>query len=1406
MINIKAENQQSLKEAQAQTEATARAEAQSENAKVRKHIAAIRGHKAGEFVTEGMKHGRRLIESGVDVITDLKEGNDTTESLEKVGKSAGGLIKEAAGAISDNWEKVKEDFRNGKIHQKARWWMLSREGAAAAFDHRIAEQDQKLGKLNYRKQTEARKFKELQAKFKDGKMSERDIERSMREHVLEFEKEEEKARVEKERVEKEKKEHEQKVQELKNRVNERITKAINDIKLETNYDFNKEKQGNLKEQIEKGEAQLAKNKKEHKDLEARCKLIYGEGWLSASWLRKKLNLTRSESTVLGDFSAKQAEKLTAEQKADFAKAKGDIKRIMETEKMSFENVARETKDCLAEHTVEIARLEKNLAKLRALKDPLDKVVIKAEGRMNKFEGERKSFGIAEKIDGLADEAVGEQVEVKSFANVKESKDYKDKLIGKEVVDLNSKIKSPAAWFGKAGALNFKVSGYENHSNAQRNQEVLLKIREEADSMSFKLEKTATKLRSTLKSKDTKKDNKPEFEKHLKEVTDKIEELKMNILDRIPVDRDGKIDEFVDQEAVLRILCPDIFTTSKNKKEVFGNELKTDEEKAEALKTLQDAIAEIDALPSPLARLKAYTKTISFMLDSKLRVDFADSDAKKDNTKAIDDIYLSIFSEKIPQLFSEISDPHIAIEEGINAIKVLAESGAGPDSSREVMRAITQGISENIRNAQDAKSAYSALMSFTEQYCQLDESILKSASGSIDALLATGLTNSVIRKIKESPHAFDASEKIADLASDLAEKSNGKISPQYIKKFFNIALAHLESQNKVDIDERNSTKDEVDVLTAELPLDPSREEPQIRNMYQESLRYIEDKMNALGVPHGETVDTERTPKQSIEQIEELNKNKDLDGLTELATELALQHHPDEAIEAIDLAKDLCNGDARLLLDVTDRFASVNDEFYRNKAKEMYDGVLESLENKNLISSVEYLRLIDSLVRIDSKEQMSKAAESFASKLVESASVNPRNSINLLNSFMRRTGQFSNESAREELLGVSLKIAESLYGIYSQDKDKKGTVVELLVVMENSQLEDSAFRLFSNQINEQSAEDALEFVQHFKSKVNFPGSPFGIAGEMSEESNSKYIDKIISKVVAESTVIVNANAGEGVDFVETTPIVKNLVNLYKTLNENGFNSKTEGLFENNIDLENQRNLVDLIDVLSKDFSDRNTAGLVEGYAKKAIEHVAGDFDKTLDLMAHWADLDNDLYVSVKAGALKMANQDFDKLIKLADVMNKHDITLGLHATIDEAEMIARESFEKNLKSRGFEVDSTFSELEKVAEMFKSVKNLEGEGKRIEAEINEIKNKESINKTDDLELLNENVFRADDADSLFEESPYSGEGDFSAESIRSSFPGSIDNPDANFAGGSSKKPQKKKGLFASFFSSLFGGGGSQ
>lgn len=913
MIKIQAENQQSLKESQ--TEAAARAEAQSENVKVRKHIAAIRGHKAGEFVTEGMmKHGERIIESGVQIFTDFEEGkDDATESLVKAGKSVGALVKETAGVFSDNWEKVKEDFRNGKIHQKARWWMLSREGAAAAFDHRIAEQNRALDNLDYRKQTEARKFRELQAKFKNGEMSERDIERSMSEHLVEFEKEEEKARVEKERVEKEKKEHEQKVQELKNRVNERITKAINDIKLETNYDFNKEKQGNLKEQIEKGEAQLAKNKKEHKDLEARCKLIYGEGWLSASWLRKKLNLTRSESKVLGDFSAKQAEKMTAEQKADFAKAKGDLKKTMEGEKMSFENVARETKDCLAEHVIEIARLEKNLKKLRALKDPIDKVVVKAEGRMNKFEGERKSFGIAEKIDGLADEEVGEQVEVKSFANVTESKDYKDKLIGKEVVDLNSKIKSPAAWFGKAGALNFKVSGYENHSNAQRNQEVLLKIREEADSMSFKLEKAATKLRSTLKSKDTKKEDKPEFEKHLKEVTDKIEELKINILDRIPVDRDGNIEEDVDQEAVLRILCPDIFTISKNKKEVFGNELKTDEEKVEALKTLQDAIAEIDALPSPLARLKAYTKTISFMLDSKLRVDFADSDAKKDNTKAIDDIYLSIFSEKIPQLFSEISNPEVAVQ-------------------------------------------------------------------------------------------------------------------------------------------------------------------------------------------------------------------------------------------------------------------------------------------------------------------------------------------------------------------------------------------------------------------------------------------------------------------------------------------------------------EGLFENNIDLENQDNLVGLIDMLSKDSFDRNTSRLIEGYAKKAMENVSGDFDKTLDLMAHWADKDNDLYVSVKAGALKMANKDFDKLIKLADVMNKHDITLGLHATIDEAEMIARESFEKNLKSRGFEIDSTFSELEKVAEMFKSVKNLEGEGERIEAEINEIKNKESVNKTDDLELLNENVFKENDNTdftSLSPDSEYSGNTDFIGNSIDSSFPGSIDNPDANFAGGSAKKPQKKKGLFASFFSSLFGGG---
>jgi hypothetical protein len=154
-----------------------------------------------------------------------------------------------------------------------------------------------------------------------------------------------------------------------------------------------------------------------------------------------------------------------------------------------------------------------------------------------------------------------------------------------------------------------------------------------------------------------------------------------------------------------------------------------------------------------------------------------------------------------------------------------------------------------------------------------------------------------------------------------------------------------------------------------------------------------------------------------------------------------------------------------------------------------------------------------------------------------------------------------------------------------------------------------------------------------------------------------------------------------------------------------------------------------------------------------------------------------MDVLAKVRKLANGDYAKLMNLAETMDKHEIDLGLQITLEEAEQIAKQ----NLESRGFEVDTGFTELENVAVMYEKIKGLDGEGRRLRAEIEEMKNK-PLNEGS----LNENVFVSTGPEDI----------DFTGRSMESVFPGSAGREDKN-----SKK--KKGGFFSNFFSGFFGSG---
>lgn len=263
-------------------------ESRSENVVVQKKIAAIRGGKVMEFVGKAIEHGGEMVDAAAEISEESSKGGDIAAPLRKVGKNAGAILEGTSRVITDSWEKVKENVRQGEWGQSVRWWLLD-HGSTAAFDSKIAKHQKKVENLEDKKNREARQFDELHEKFKSGEMNEMDIERNKRAHLAEFDKILEKERAKQEEEKKKKEEHEKEVQELKNRINDRITAGINNTKLETNYDLNKERQGELKVEIIKAEGLLTQTKKEHKELEDKCKLLYGD-----SWLRKKFNVTRKE--------------------------------------------------------------------------------------------------------------------------------------------------------------------------------------------------------------------------------------------------------------------------------------------------------------------------------------------------------------------------------------------------------------------------------------------------------------------------------------------------------------------------------------------------------------------------------------------------------------------------------------------------------------------------------------------------------------------------------------------------------------------------------------------------------------------------------------------------------------------------------------------------------------------------------------------------------------------------------------------------------------------------------------------------------------------------------------------------------------------------------------------------------
>ena len=133
-----------------------------------------------------------------------------------------------------------------------------------------------------------------------------------------------------------------------------------------------------------------------------------------------------------------------------------------------------------------------------------------------------------------------------------------------------------------------------------------------------------------------------------------------------------------------------------------------------------------------------------------------------------------------------------------------------------------------------------------------------------------------------------------------------------------------------------------------------------------------------------------------------------------------------------------------------------------------------------------------------------------------------------------------------------------------------------------------------------------------------------------------------------------------------------------------------------------------MLSQDISSGEIQGLVDIYAKKAIEMSSDDFETTLGLMTHWADLDNNIYVEALASTRTLANGTFEKLVKLAETMNEHDIGLGLVQTVEEAEQAAKVLLEKESTA-----EEGLEKLSQVADLYDEIK-LPNEGARLREDV--------------------------------------------------------------------------------------------
>lgn len=1287
-----------------------------------------------------------------------------------------GMIENATAGVANMWEGVRDHRR----------WLID-NGSTASFDTKISKLDTHAESLQEKMQREARRFDELAEKFEGGTMDLRDIERNKRAHLEEYEQRLEKIKQEREKIQAEKEVKEKEIQELKNRINDRITTGINKVKIETNLDYNLDQQGKLKEQIDKGTKSLAENKKAHAELTEKCKVMFGTGWKGLT--RKVMSgasfgvisKTRSEDNALNKLTDKQKSKLSPEEVTAYEKAQKGIEKDMEDKRMSFENLAVEIKAAMERHAVEIDRLEANLEKLQEAKDKVDPLVIKGQKRIANWEARRASYGIEHKIDGLKDDSenVGEHILVKGFDNAKDSVDSVEKMIGTDRDEWETKIHSPEFLFSKGSNFNFKVSGFETAVQPSQITEALLTIRKETDSKIFDLENTITKLKSTIDSGTVKKkDEVDDVKKQIERAGEMIADLRISLLNRIPVDENGQIDKKIDQKALLLELCPNVNITSDEKEKVFGNKLETDDEKKAGLETLQAGIAEIDAIPDPITRLKAYSKTIAFGLDNSLESDLDKS--------ALDAIYNSIVNEKIPALFLQINDPKIAVEEGISAIEMLSESIlTSPDSSKvEVLQSITEGISKNIRDTQDLTVAYDSFLLFAEKFGGLDDATASAANraGSMNSLFTDNLARSVVYRIKNGLDVYSASRKIADMAFELNAKTGGKIDESLIRVMFNKAIDHLEKEAKsADVAENKREGESVEVRNLTSHTDPNF------NEYPDAFKYIKDRMSEAGIAHGEAIGTEKTSQEISDKIDTLNQAQDLYGLAEYAASLAEENHPDESMKAIDLALVHCQNDFRKLKAVGDIFAEVDSEFYRNKTKEIYDSSLKSVKEARVSDPYFCLDLIDSLHGIESGEQVDEAVEYTSSLIVSICSRNIPGGLRSLDAFLEKTEYLSTTASGTKMQESALKISEDI--LKNIPNANSTEIVACISLLEKHDLGHVAFETFTNQVDGMSLKEAFSCIKYFGNQD--PTQAYGL-NLLEDVAKDKYVDKIIKKIVEGSTVVVSDGVEEAT-FVEVAPKVKNIVILYKELANNGFSENAKDLFENNIDLENQESVVELADLLrAGKVTSPEIETLSNDFAKKAIEMSGDDLEGLTNLMTHWADLDNNMYMDALAKVRKLANGDYAKLMNLAEIMDKHEIDLGLQITLEEAEQIAKQ----NLDSRGFEVDTGFTELEKVAEMYEKIKGLDGEGRRLRAEIEEMQN-EPLNEGS----LDEQVFTNTGAG----DTDFAGMGDmdFTGRSTEGRFPGSTGREDKNSGMSANNSKKKKGGFFSNLFSGFFGSG---